>query len=464
MHLDGSFADGGLRALLESVMLSGNSAVVRLQSAERTAWAGFASGELVRLAVSDDSLSRDGILRRAGLDPCDRSEEAGTLVQEAALEAVLELVRWESGEFRLDPFSGPAEAWDAPEGLTLDPPLTGFTLSLAALEPAGSHRHRVVLVVEEPEAEEQTLLEPDGERALPPAGSGPVLTGTVEAEGLLDLLETVMGSGTSGLLQIRCGSRGARLGLAAGELTCVAPANLGEVGAGPAAVEVIRELVGPGVFAFEPFADPSCAADEQAAALSPPLRWRDLGDIMAGGSEAPGTSGPGTAAPQEPSPADSTGRARSEGLPVRPCAVIVADPNPDVLRLVKQALRRPWLHVHAFQLPEDALHRLQQYLVRGCHPLLIMGTARDAHATARRRAAWRRLIDRIYVMSSQVRMVLLTDGQASDPRVERTLPRPVRHASGRIPREVEERLRRELEEVAAVDGKPPLSPGLPARA
>jgi hypothetical protein len=108
--LIGQVSGVGLGELLQVAALAGGQSVLEVRSGEATVWFGFEAGAIVRFARSDLDLSTPG----TGDD--EKEADGDDLALEHAENALLEVFRWDEGEFVLQ-CGDRAVTWPGPEGI-----------------------------------------------------------------------------------------------------------------------------------------------------------------------------------------------------------------------------------------------------------------------------------------------------------------------------------------------------------
>jgi hypothetical protein len=130
MSLSGTLDDLAFAELLQMAGLTCKSGVLEVELALGTAWIGFQKGMVVRVARSDGRLDRKQILSDAGLDPDAADEAADECIQDAGMNALLEMLGSAHGGFRFEMGPEGDPYWPGPDGLTLRWPLSPQFLAL----------------------------------------------------------------------------------------------------------------------------------------------------------------------------------------------------------------------------------------------------------------------------------------------------------------------------------------------
>ncbi len=128
MSLAGTLSELELIELLQMIGLSRKSGVLEIHGRVDSAWLAIREGAVTRVARTDCELEAKLLCEAEGIDP--GSEEARRLLMQTGLDALLELLSWRQGRFWFRAASDPAEEWDAPDGVALDPPLSVEFLAL----------------------------------------------------------------------------------------------------------------------------------------------------------------------------------------------------------------------------------------------------------------------------------------------------------------------------------------------
>jgi hypothetical protein len=140
MSLAGRLSDLSLAELLQIVALSRKSGVLEICSEDGTAaWIGLAQGKIVRVALSDGSLSTERVLEKRGLTRPVAPQQLDAALQEAALESLLDLLEWHAGQFTFEPCSDLAR-WTVSEGIALPLPMSPEYLALEGARIADESR------------------------------------------------------------------------------------------------------------------------------------------------------------------------------------------------------------------------------------------------------------------------------------------------------------------------------------
>ncbi len=391
--LVGDFRDRAVPELLRTMMHSGNTGCLRFKRDEEQARLGFVNGELVRFGRSDPSFA-------AQSDPPPDDDSAAEYLRDQALWSVLELFDWEGGSFELEPMADPTEAWDGFESLTMRPPvprgvLDGEILRRMQPEPATDSRAR-----------DET-----------------VLTGRFTRDSVADLLHTVMFSGNSALLRLRCQDLDgpdaeARLAFANGELVRVVHGERKRTDEGAErerAFAALAELFEwqRGEFELDPLIDTDLGEDASAGLrFNPPLNGEALDDEIGRrlAERAP-------IQPIEPEPSTAA------GPPAETRPAILVSPDLEALENLKSCLDESLHPIHSMQIPEQAIRRVGHYLTRRIQPLLILD-ATAPHWPAK--LGWAEVAERVHAMSKRVPVAALTDGEiAPSLGLAATLHRPL---------------------------------------
>jgi hypothetical protein len=124
MSLRGTLLDLGLGELLQLAALARKSGVLELHCGPDSSWIGFTSGGIVRLARSHGALEPKQVLREAGMEDEPDPERRAFCIQDAAVQALLEMFEWTDGSFTFHTGADPNAAWPGPSGLVLDPPIS----------------------------------------------------------------------------------------------------------------------------------------------------------------------------------------------------------------------------------------------------------------------------------------------------------------------------------------------------
>jgi hypothetical protein len=128
MSLAGTLSELELIELLQMIGLSRKSGVLEIHGRVDSAWLALRDGAVTRVARTDWELDAKVLLEAEGLTP--GTERAVDLLAQSALDAVLELLTWRQGRFWFRAAADPADEWDAPEGLVLEPGLSAEFLAL----------------------------------------------------------------------------------------------------------------------------------------------------------------------------------------------------------------------------------------------------------------------------------------------------------------------------------------------
>lgn len=115
------------------------------------------------------------------------------------------------------------------------------------------------------------------------------------------------------------------------------------------------------------------------------------------------------------------------GLPLRPDAAILVEPDLGCLEVTKRLLAGSFSRIHAFQRPDLGIERIRQYLGRRELPLVLLSerTPSDSLTGAR---DWRQILGRLKVLAPRMPVLLLAEGGKAqpglDPALDGVLPRP----------------------------------------
>ncbi len=129
----------------------------------------------------------------------------------------------------------------------------------------------------------------------------------------------------------------------------------------------------------------------------------------------------------EARPASSTSESGGgeEGARASACAVVAVGPDLSRLEELKAAIKDQIQPVHIFQLPEEGVQRVGQYLARGRFPLVIVDAGAGAWPES---AGWEDVAERVRGMSPLIRIASLSDGdEDQSPWIDAVLRRPVTH-------------------------------------
>ena len=251
------------------------------------------------------------------------------------------------------------------------------------------------------------------------------LRGSFQDLSLAEVLQLASLTGSSAVLSLRSPEGSAWIGLVAGAVMRVArdddsfsaPKLLGRTGfdgelGARTAGEVIREAVfaalvdlfewSEGDFHLDSSLDPRTDwPGPEGAILDPAVSVQVLTlEVARQEHEREG---------DEPVTAPDDGR--DSGARTRPCALVAI--GPDLARLeALKATAVPHVHpTHIFQLPEDGVRRVGQYLAQGRFPLVIVDAGAEGWPEA---ASWTDVSERLRGVSPLIRIVALTSG-GSEP-------------------------------------------------
>jgi hypothetical protein len=130
LSVAGNLQDLSLTELLQTISLSRKSGVLEICSEDEVAWLGLREGGIVRVALSDQNMTRSLALKDAGLDDSSPSDAIEACLWDAAVSAILTLFEWHDGEFTFNTEEDPNEIWRGPEGLVLPTSLSPEFLAL----------------------------------------------------------------------------------------------------------------------------------------------------------------------------------------------------------------------------------------------------------------------------------------------------------------------------------------------
>lgn len=265
------------------------------------------------------------------------------------------------------------------------------------------------------------------------------LVGEVSGVGLAELLQVAALSGGRSMLEICSGGTTAWLGFEAGAIVRFARSDL-ELG------DEEKSATDPD----RPGADEEAPVSQAEEALLDLFHWTDGSFVLHCGEEVLSWPGPegirfrvpvraesvalGAArrmdeerrggAASEPSEPKRQGGPRpfGGGLPV----VVMVDPDTDLLSAVKEGLSGDRARVHTFFRSPDAWFRLQQYLMRGEVPTLVMDSSVQDPVEPGCKPGWRRFAARLHGIAPSARVVLLaSDPMPSAPSLHSVIRRPV---------------------------------------
>jgi hypothetical protein len=128
MSLAGSLSDLSVPELLQVVALSRKTGVLEIRGPGSEVWIGLRRGGIVQVALDGDRLSPDKVLATLGLEP--GSPRAPQTLRDAAVQALLEALEWDQGEFVFHSGADPCAHGGAPQGIALGDPLAPEFLAL----------------------------------------------------------------------------------------------------------------------------------------------------------------------------------------------------------------------------------------------------------------------------------------------------------------------------------------------
>jgi hypothetical protein len=265
------------------------------------------------------------------------------------------------------------------------------------------------------------------------------LIGEVSGVGLPELLQVSALAGGRSVLEIRSEGRAAWLSFEAGAIVRFARSDL-ELGN--------TEEKSPGVETADVDSGELWTPEAENALLDV-FRWKEGTFVLHCGDELPAWPGPsgiqfrvpirpesvalgaarrldeerrpggGSGAAAEESKAEG-GRGEGRALPV-----VVVDPDLRLLAALKDGLSPHSARVHTFNRSADAWFRIQQYLVRGEIPALVMDSSVLDPVEPGARPGWRRFASRLHGIAPAARVVLLASAESpSSPALHSVLRRP----------------------------------------
>jgi hypothetical protein len=262
------------------------------------------------------------------------------------------------------------------------------------------------------------------------------LIGEVSGVGLAELLQVSALAGGRSVLEIRSEGRAAWLRFEAGAIVRFARSDL-ELGS--------TEEKSPDTEAADVDRD-ELGSTEAEIALLEVFRWKEGTFVLHCGDDLPAWSGPSGIQFRDPIRPESValgaarrldeelrrgGAAAEESKPDggrvdgRVLPVVVVDPDLRLLAALKDGLSRHSARVHTFNRSADAWFRIQQYLVRGEVPALVMDSSVLDPVEPGTRPGWRRFASRLQRIAPAARVVLLASGESpSSPALHSVLRRP----------------------------------------
>jgi hypothetical protein len=259
------------------------------------------------------------------------------------------------------------------------------------------------------------------------------LIGQVSGVGLAELLQVAALAGGQSVLEVRSSDATAWFGFEAGAIVRFARSDL--------------DLSTPGKGEDEKEADGDDLALEHAEnALLEVFRWSEGEFVLHCGDRAltwPGPDGIQFRVAVRPesvalgaarrmdeerrgaAPQASGAEPAAVAAPATPQAVVVVDPELRLLQKLKEGLKGPGRRIHIFTRSEEAWFRIQQYLLRGEIPSLVLGEGVKDPVEPGCRPGWRRFTARLQGIAPSAKVVLMSsDPSAGSASLEGVAPRP----------------------------------------